>query len=232
MEEIKSSWSDSQQARLRELMADGNVTIAYWCSDAHGRPANGGKGTTAKVGLIEEIEGPLEICSKKALHATHSPHVWQGSRVWMVALFGPVQQDRDKFGSLKREFLGEIMPEEALNDSVGMRLGRKDLRGANLSGAKLIGAYLSRANLSEADLSRADLWRADLIEANLSGANLSEANLSGANLFEAYLSGADLSGADLHVAYLSGADLSGASRYSTDAPIPGWKLINGFLAKE
>jgi hypothetical protein len=227
MEEIKSSWSDSQQARLRELMADENVTIAYWCSDAHGRPANGGKGTTARIGLIEEIEGPLQICTKKALHATHSPHIWRGSRVWMVALFGPVQQESDKFGSLKREFLGEILPEEALNDSVGARLGRKDLRGANLSGAKLIGAYLSGAYLSGAYLNGANLRGADLCGANLRGANLSGANLSGA-----YLSGANLSRANLRGAYLSGADLSGACRYSTDALVPGWKLIDGLLVRE
>jgi hypothetical protein len=233
MEYIKPSWSDSQQARLCELMADENVTIAYWCSDGDGRPANGGKGTTAKAGLIEEIKGPLQVCTAKALHATHLPHVWKGIRIWMVALSGPVQQDRNKFGSLKREFLGEILPEESLNESVGARLGRKDLRGANLSGAKLSGADLSRANLSEADLSRADLWRADLSEAylsranlcgaylnvaNLSRANLSGANLCGANLLEANLSGANLSGADLSRAnllgaYLSGANLSGANLF-------------------
>jgi hypothetical protein len=242
MEEIKSSWSDSQQARLCELMTDENVIIAYWCSDGDGRPANGGKGTTAKIGLIEEIEGPLQICTKKALHATHSPHIWKGCRVWMVALFGPVQQDNGKFGSLKREFLGEILPEEALNDSVGARLGRKDLRGANLSGAYLSradlrGAYLSGADLSGAYLggailSGAILSRANLSRADLRGAYLSGADLSGADLSGAYLSGAYLRGADLHGANLRGANLNRASRYSTDPPIPGWKLVDGLLVKE
>ena len=148
MQYHKPSWSQEQQDRLCLLMAEGKAIIAYWCSDQHGRPANGGSGTIARVGLIEEIPGPLAICTKKALHGTHLPHKWMGCRVWMIALHGEVQTDGDKFGSLKREFLGEILPEEALNPSVGVRLGRKDLSGANLSWSDLSGSNLSEANLS------------------------------------------------------------------------------------
>src|SRR3990167_3515863 len=35
--------------------------LAYWLSNADGTPANGGSGTKARVGLVEEISGPLKI---------------------------------------------------------------------------------------------------------------------------------------------------------------------------
>jgi uncharacterized protein YjbI with pentapeptide repeats len=95
-----------------------------------------------------------------------------------VALFGEVQKEGDKLGALKREILGEILPNECLDDSIGVRIGRKDLSGADLSGAYLSGADLNGANLSRADLSGADLNGADLSGANLDGANLNRAYLS------------------------------------------------------
>ena len=58
------------------------------------------------------------------------------------------------------------------------------------------------------------------------------ANLSGANLYRADLYGADLYGADLYGADLSRANMSGARRYTTDAPIAGWRLDNGALVKK
>jgi hypothetical protein len=36
------------------------------------------------------------------------PHTWKGARLWVVALFGEVQQENDKYGALKREIIGEI----------------------------------------------------------------------------------------------------------------------------
>ena len=130
-------WTAAQQSRLSDLMNDPSVTISYWCSDQHGIPANGGSSEPVYPGMIQEISGPLEICTKQALHATTFPHQWKGSRVWIVALFGEVQKRDDKFGSLKREIIGDILPEECLDDSVGVRIGRKDLSGANLRGANL-----------------------------------------------------------------------------------------------
>src|SRR3990167_1045940 len=52
--------------------------LAYWLSNADGTPANGGSGTKARVGLVEEISGPLKICTKNALHGTLKPPKWSG----------------------------------------------------------------------------------------------------------------------------------------------------------
>jgi hypothetical protein len=170
-------WKPSQRRRLAELIDQG-VTIAYWNSDAHGRPANGGTGRDpVRPGLVQEIAGPLALCGPRALHATKEPHRWRGARVWIVALHGEVQWQGDKCGALKREVLGEVLPEESwVSPSAAVRIG-----GANLSRAYLRGAYL--------------------IGADLYGANLYGANLVGAYLSSADLIGADLRGADLRGAY-------------------------------
>ncbi len=211
-----TGWTLEQRAHLNALIAHG-ATIAYYNTDAHGRPANlppdvSGVGWEVKVGLVQKLPpGPLKLCSERALHATLKPHMWKGNRVWLVGLLGEVREDGgNKFGSLHRENIGEILPEHCFDPSVLCRLGQKELPGADLSGAYLSGANLSEANLSGADLSRANLSEANLYGANLYGANLYGANLSGADLYEAYLYGANLSGADLYEAYLYGANLSGA----------------------
>ena len=102
-------WTEAQQARLRELQ-ESRVKIAFWRSDGDGCACNGGisKGPV-RPGLVEEIEGPLEICTRRALHATELPPKWKGERVWCVALFGEFQQEDDKFGALKREIIGECL---------------------------------------------------------------------------------------------------------------------------
>ena len=46
-EKRMQSWTEAQKERAKELYESG-ATLAYWCSDAHGRPANGGKGTMAR----------------------------------------------------------------------------------------------------------------------------------------------------------------------------------------
>ncbi len=169
-------WKVEQQERLLQLMNDG-VQIAYYNTDAHGFPCNNKPPNgywdlmwKAEPGKIQKVSGPLKICSANALHATLEPHLWMGSRVWMVAMHGEIQWAEDKCASLKREILGEILPHETFCPKVGIRIGRKDL-----SGAKLYRAKLSRANLSEANLSGANLSGADL-----PGANLNEVNFSGA----------------------------------------------------
>ncbi|MCR4319760.1 MAG: hypothetical protein NUV74_05415 [Candidatus Brocadiaceae bacterium] len=83
------------------------AVLAYWRSTHEGKPANGGSGTIAKVGLIEEIKGPLEICTAKALHGTLNPPKWKGEKIWIVALYPPFVIQDDKIGSLKREFIAE-----------------------------------------------------------------------------------------------------------------------------
>ena len=193
----QSHWTSKQRNHLRRLQKQGAV-IAYWLSDAHGRPSNNildslkAKNWTAKPGLIQKVDGPLVECSEKALHATFEPHKWVGSRVWMVGFLGEVKYLDNKIAGLHREIIGEIMPEEAITPSIGVKLGRKDLSGADLYSA----------NLSYADLYSADLYFANLIYANLSYANLYSANLISANLSYA--------------------------KWNINFPVPsGWELIPG-----
>jgi hypothetical protein len=72
---------------------------------------NGGTGSARHVGMIEEELGPLRPCHAGALHATMQPAKWKGERLWVVALYPPVEAvDDDKFASLKREIIAEIVP--------------------------------------------------------------------------------------------------------------------------
>lgn len=241
--ERTTHWTDAQRMRLRALMDDerhnpSTTWIGYWCSDAWGRPANGGvavhadgiaataarvraRGTQgapppdppqsmrAEPGAVQRIDGPLEICTPRALHATRQPHRWKGARVWMVALLGPRQDHDDKSAALAREIIGEILPHEAIADpSLATRLLAFDLlRAADLVGANLRGA-------------------------NLDGANLDGANLGGANLDGAYLRGANLYGANLRGANLVGANLGGCLWSERVDPPAGWvRLANGTLGR-
>ena len=83
------------------------VELAFWKSNKDGTPSNGGSGTPAYVGKVEQVKGPLKLCSKNALHGTLTPSLWKGERLWIVALYPPVAFDEDKCGSLKREILME-----------------------------------------------------------------------------------------------------------------------------
>ena len=165
----QTGWTAKQRNHLRRLMRQG-ARIAYWCSDAQGRPANHrmepaeAPAWAARPGLVQEVAGPLRACSEHALHATLEPHRWAGCRVWVVGLVGEVVEGADRLACLRREIVGEVLPECALDPSVGVRVGRRDLAGANLSGANL-----SWANLSGADLSGAYLSESRLAGANLSG---------------------------------------------------------------
>jgi hypothetical protein len=231
--EFVPHWTEAQCARLAELMDQG-VAIAFWNSDAWGRACNGGKKDfRAAPGLIQENAGALKLCDPPTFHATREPHRWKGDRVWIVAMHGEVRWQEDKCGSLRREIIGEILPEEAIfSASVAIRL-RANLSGAYLYGAYLYGANLTGANLTGAYLTGANLSRADLSGADLSGAYLPRADLSGAYLPRADLSGANLSGANLYRADLSGANLYGANRGAYSAAIPGWRtLATGYLEKD
>ena len=203
-------WKLSQSKRLRELMQKGAV-IAYWNSDAHGYACNGGsKDFRAYPGLVQQLQGPLHVCYPGTLHATRTPHKWVGSRVWMVAMHGEVKWSDDKCGALHREFIGEILPSEAVFcPSVAIRLGVKD--------------YLTSADLTSANLTSADLTSANLMSANLTSADLTSADLRYANLRSA----------DLTFANLRSADLMSAYRGVDSQKIPGWRtLATGYLEKE
>ena len=82
--------------------------IAFWMSDSHGRPANGGSGTVATEGLVEKIRGPLKICTPNALHATLDPPKYEGERLWLVDMRGELQFSDDKIGALERKIIGEL----------------------------------------------------------------------------------------------------------------------------
>ena len=91
-----------------ELDAGRNVLLAWWRSGDDGLPANGGHGgETARPGLVQEVTGPLALCSR-GLHATSKPQDWSGDRWWAVALCGPIQTDGTKAAALRRVILAEI----------------------------------------------------------------------------------------------------------------------------
>ena len=85
--------------------------LAFWKSDAKGLAANGGSmDSPAHEGLVQEIKGPLAICTRRALHGTLEPDKWKGERLWIVALYPPFQIQEDKIGALKREIICEVKP--------------------------------------------------------------------------------------------------------------------------
>ena len=101
-------WPLTQQERLASLQAAG-AKIAFWRSDAAGRPANGGRGVVAAPGVVHREKGPLNLCKRGTLHATLIPPTWKGERWWVVALIGEVVGDDEKMGALEREILGECL---------------------------------------------------------------------------------------------------------------------------
>ncbi len=99
----------SARDRAAELQREG-VKLAYWRSTAKGQPANNGnKIADAAPGVVHKVDGPLEICTSRALHATLVPPKWKGERWWIVALHGDVVGDDVKWASLEREIIGECV---------------------------------------------------------------------------------------------------------------------------
>ena len=102
-------WLAIASTFIAKLKAIPDAFLAFWKSDKAGMPCNGGSAATpASVGKVEEISGPLEICTARGLHATLDPDKHKGERIWLVALYGEVQRSEDKVASLKREILAEI----------------------------------------------------------------------------------------------------------------------------
>ena len=93
--------------RALKLQKSG-ARLAFWKSDADGRPANGGAGEAVKPGMKQKVAGPLSLCSARALHATYNPDSWSGTRTWIVALIGEVAEQDDKLGALEREIIAEL----------------------------------------------------------------------------------------------------------------------------
>jgi hypothetical protein len=97
---------------LQPAHLSADTTLALWKSDSAGYPANHSSGKRkvepASPGLMQEVAGPLKLCSGNALHATMHPEKWQGERLWIVALHGEVQYAEHKMGALKREIICEV----------------------------------------------------------------------------------------------------------------------------
>jgi len=98
---------EERRAHANELLRMG-AKIAYWRSDKNAKPSNGGLAEPVDIGTIQKIEGPLRICTSKALHATYNPSKWHGERIWLVALKGEIVEEEDKLGGLEREILAEL----------------------------------------------------------------------------------------------------------------------------
>ena len=102
-----ATWPQAIRNRLYELS---DCFIAFWKSDRDGKPSNGGSSDEpACPGLVQKVQGPLELCTNRALHATLKHDKWNGERLWVVALKGDVQISEDKCGALEREILGEVI---------------------------------------------------------------------------------------------------------------------------
>jgi hypothetical protein len=109
LEGFLSGLPAERRSRAKLLQKSG-AKIAYWRSDKDGRPSNGGVADPAEPGVIQKVDGPLSICTKRALHATYTPGKWKGDRIWLVALIGEVQEQEDKLASLEREIIAGITP--------------------------------------------------------------------------------------------------------------------------
>ena len=106
---FSAKWPSEQQERLRAAQA-AKAKIAFWRSHEDGGPANGGSGIElAAPGVIHTALGPLNLCHRGTLHATLTPQKWRGERWWIVAMWGEVIGDDEKFGCLKREIIGECL---------------------------------------------------------------------------------------------------------------------------
>jgi len=97
----------ARRAHAQELLRTG-AKIAYWRSGKDARPSNGGYSDPVDVGTIQKIDGPLKICTAKALHATYRLDKWSGDRIWLVALKGQIVEQEDKLSALEREILAEL----------------------------------------------------------------------------------------------------------------------------
>ena len=105
---FSAKWGREQRERLTALKKAG-AKICYWRSTQDAKPANGGSGAPVKAGDVQKIAGPLEVCTKRALHGTMIPPKWKGERWWVVALIGEIQGDDEKYGALEREIIGECV---------------------------------------------------------------------------------------------------------------------------
>jgi hypothetical protein len=109
LEHFLGKLPDSSLSRAVELRQAGAL-LAFWLSDASGRPSNGGSCQPVKPGMVHRESGPLrDDCGIGQLHATLIPTKWQGERWWIVALIGERRGDDEKYWALEREIIGECV---------------------------------------------------------------------------------------------------------------------------
>lgn len=250
---------DYQIDRLNRLIQEGAV-IAYYCTNNSNHKIN--EGVIEEVDFseyfkdeIEKNEKFCEICTnrtlkkipyEKWLHGTLYPHRVQGTRVWIVALTGHILRNhiggnQYEILATQREVIGEVLPEYAINESVGARLFRKDLFGLKKNSVYLADANFSLMDLSNYNFSNTFLYLANFnnsiltktnfTNADLSNATLINADVKGANFTNTSLCNANLIGVNLQDAILHGVDLSNAYYPKGDIPI-GWaRNNNGYLKR-
>lgn len=191
--------------------------LAYRCTNAQGRPCNGGSADPIPLGeWSPEVPDP-KIC-ERGWHLTTDPLLWRGTRVWICEGEGlaPVGRAGDKTCWRRIRPLAEVDPKTAICWRARVAAMRPDLRNADLREVDLRRADLENADLNGANLRKADLRRADLAGANLWGADLGRADLRDADLRRAYLQDADLGGAILRGATLRDAILRGTTLQDAD----------------
>jgi hypothetical protein len=69
----QTGWTPKQRNHLSRLIKSG-ATIAYVCTDRHGRPSNGGPATRAwqvRPGLVQRIAGPSVASTVRAATTPH-----------------------------------------------------------------------------------------------------------------------------------------------------------------
>lgn len=172
-------------------------------------------------GLKDDVPDDIDIggVDGKRLQSCQKPDGTRSDRFECIAVLG--------------DWLRKIVP---------LKLGNRDLRGADLRGAvlpvsdlskiqlqgafldwaQLQGARLDEAKLQDASLMEVQMQKASLNRAWLQGANLESARLQGVSLESARMQGAKLESAWLQGASLNGAQLQGASL--NDAQLQGASL--------
>jgi len=105
---VLNSFLDGDKMEKALSLEEKGCCLSFWRSRVDGSPANGGRSKPVTEGDIQEESGPLELCEAGTLHSTLIPTKWQGSRIWIVAMYPPFIGEPKKYGSLKREIICEV----------------------------------------------------------------------------------------------------------------------------
>ena len=84
---------------------------AFCNSGIDGLPINGGNlDTVCYEGAIHTVDGPMEICTETALHATFNPLRWKYEAIWLCKMYYPlIYSDHSKICSQKREIVKRLI---------------------------------------------------------------------------------------------------------------------------